>query len=173
MQPWFMALSIGGMLLGMVLLYFSITRMVRLLRDSEVARVHAAAEAAVRFDAPGTYVLHVEQPRFSLTMWSAKFALRDAASGADVRSSPVIFRTTRSGFSTASVSVRYFEIERAGEYRLLITGIDPASDVSAVRLIFTRPYAVPLFLLIFGTVLGGICLIGGLVFTALQYSGKL
>ena len=32
--------------------------------------------------------------------------------------------------------------------------------------------AMPLMLLIFGTVLGGMCLIGGLVFAALQYSGK-
>jgi hypothetical protein len=47
------------------------------------------------------------------------------------------------------------------------------SDVSRVQLIFMRPYAVPRLLLILGTVLGGICLIGGIVFTALQYSGKL
>jgi hypothetical protein len=113
------------MALGIVLLYFSITRIVRLLRDSEVTRVPAAAESTVTFGAPGTYVLHIEQPRFNMAMWSAKFALRDGASGADVRSSPVIFRATRSGFSTASVSVRYFEIGHAGEYRLLVTGIDP------------------------------------------------
>jgi hypothetical protein len=108
-----------------------------------------------------------------MAMFGAKFALRDAVTGADVRSSPVIFRTSVSGFSTASVSVRYFEIERAGSYRLLVTGINPASDVSQVHLIFTRPYALPLMLLILGTVLGGMSLIGGLVFTALQYSGKL
>jgi len=173
MQPWFMALSIGAMLLGVVLLYFTITRIVLLLRNSEVARVPAASEAAVTFEAPGTYVLHIEQPRFNMAMWSAKFALRDAVNGADVRSSPVILRTTTSGFSTASVSVRYFEVERAGAYRLFVAGIDPASDLSRVHLIFTRPYGAPLFFLIFATILGGMCLIGGLVFTALQYYGKL
>ena len=172
MQPWFMALSIGAMLLGAVALYFSITNIFKLLRESEVARVPAAAEAAVAFSAPGTYVLHIDQPRFNLAMFGAKFALRDPVTGADVRSSPVIFRTTVSGFSTASVSVRYFEIERAGSYHLFVTGINPANDVSRVHLIFTRPYAMPLMLLIFGTVLGGMCLIGGLVFAALQYSGK-
>jgi len=166
-------LSVGAMLLGAALLYFTITRIVGLLRDSEVARVPAAAEAAVSFDAPGTYVLHIEQPRFNIAMWSAKFALRDAVTGSDVSSSPVIFRTTSSGFSTARVSVHYFEVERAGAYRLFVTGIDPASDVSRVQLIFTRPYAAPLVLLILGTVLGGGCLIGGLVFTALQYAGKI
>jgi hypothetical protein len=173
MQPWLMALSIGAMLLGAVLLYFSITNTLKLLRESEVTRVPAAAETTVPFSAPGTYVLHVDQPRFNMAMLGAKFALRDEATGTDVRSSPVIFRTTVSGMSRASVSVRYFEIERAGAYRLLVTGIDPGADVSRVQLIFTRPYAAPLTLLILGTVLGGMCLIGGLVFTALLYSGKL
>jgi hypothetical protein len=172
MQSVYMAVSIAAILFGVVLLYFSITRIFTLLRESEVARVPAAAEAAVAFSAPGTYVLHVDQPRFNLAMFGAKFTLRDAVTGADVRSSPVIFRTTVSGFSTASVSVRYFEIERAGKYRLFVTGIDPGSDLSRVQLIFTRPYAAPLLLLILGTVLGGTCLIAGLVFTVLQYYGK-
>ena len=44
--------------------------------------------------------------------------------------------------------------------------------LSRIQLIFTHPYAAALLLLILGTVLGGLCLIGGLVFTALQYSGK-
>jgi hypothetical protein len=173
MHPWLMALTVGAMLLGGVLLYYSITRIVRLLRESEVARLPAAAESAVTFGAPGTYVLHIEQPRFSLAMFSAQFALRDAVTGADVRSSPVIFRTTNSGLSTASVSVRYFEIERAGGYLLVVSGIDPARDLSRVNLVFTRPYAAPLFLLILCTVLGGFGLIGGFVLTALLYSGIL
>ena len=173
MQPWLMAPSIGVMLVGGVMLYLTVTNIFRLLRESEVARVPATAEAAVTFSAPGTYVLHIDQPRFNMAMFGAKFALRDTVAGTDARSFPVIFRTTVSGLSTASVSVRYFEIERAGSYRLLVTGINPASDFSRVQLVFTRPYAVTLVLLILGTVLGGVCLIGGLVFTALQYSGKL
>jgi hypothetical protein len=173
MQWWTMALSVGAMLLGAVLLYLAITNIFRLLRESEVARVPAAAEVAVTFSVSGTYVLHIDQPRLSLAMYGAKFALRDVATETEARSSPVIFRTTTAGFSRASVSVRYFEIERAGDYRLLVTGIDPAKDVSRVELVLTRPYAGTLFALIVGTVFGGMLLIGGLVFTALQYSGKL
>jgi hypothetical protein len=173
MRPLLMALSIGAMPLGAALLYFTIARIVRLLRESEVARMPVAAESEVTFNAPGTYVLHVEQPRFSMAMLGATFVLRDAATGVEVRSSPVILRTTSSGFSTASVSVRNFEIERAGAFRFLVNGVDPAGDVSHVRLIFTRPYAAELLVLIFGTVLAGACLIGGLVFAALLYTGKL
>ncbi len=90
-----------------------------------------------------------------------------------MRSSPVILRTTNAGFSTASVSVRSFDVERAGTYRLVVTNVDPGSDLSRVQLIFTRPYAPALVLLIFATIFGGACLVGGLVFTALQISGKL
>jgi len=54
MLPWLMALSIGAMLLGVAVLFFSITRILRLLRESELARVPAASEAEV------TMFYHVE-----------------------------------------------------------------------------------------------------------------
>jgi hypothetical protein len=168
-----MALSIAAMFLGAVVLYVTIARIFSLLRDAEVARIPAAAEAIVAFSAPGTYVLHVDQPRLGMAMLGANFVLREEASGTDVRSRPVILRTTTAGFSTASVSVRSFDIERAGSYRLLITGLDSGSDLSRVQLIFARPYTAMLLLLIFAIIFGGACLIGGMVFTALQISGKL
>jgi hypothetical protein len=173
MRPWLMALTICATLLGAALLFFSITRIVALLRESEVARLPVAREAEVTFNQAGTYVLHIEHPRLSMALLHAEFALHDARNGSDVRSSPVIFRTTTSGFSTVSVSVRRFEVGHAGAYRLLVTGIAPASDLSSVELIFTRPYTAALILLIIGTLVGGVCLICGPVFTALLYIGKL
>jgi hypothetical protein len=173
MHPWLMALTICATLLGIAVLFFSITRILLLLRESEVALLPAASEADVTFNQAGSYVLHVEHPRFNMAVLHADFVLRDATNGSDVRSSPVIFRTTTSGFSTVSLSIRQFEVGHPGVYRLLVTGIDPSSDLSRVELIFTRPYAGALFLLIVATVFGGVCLIGGLVFTALQYAGKL
>ena len=173
MPPWLMALTICATLLGAAVLFLSITRILLLLRESEVARLPAASEAHVTFNQAGSYVLHVEHPRFNMALLHADFVLHDATNGSDVRSSPVIFRTTTSGFSTVSISIRQFEVGHPGVYRLLITGIDTSSDLSRVELIFTRPYAGALFLLIVATVFGGVCLIGGLVFTALQYAGKL
>jgi hypothetical protein len=173
MLPWLMALTICAMLLGVAVLFFSITRILRLLRESELARLPAASEAEVTFNHAGTCVLHVEQPRFSMALVHADFALHDAMAGSEVRSWPVIFRTMTSGFSRASVSIRQFEIGHPGVYRFMVSGIEPARDLSKVEFIFTRPYAGKLVLLIVVTVLGGACLIGGLVFTALQYTGKL
>ncbi len=172
MNPWFMALTISAILLGAAILFFSITRIFALLRDSEVTRLPAVSQGEVTFDEAGTYVLHIEQPRLNTALLNAQFVLRDPARSADVRSSPVIFRTTTSGFSTASLSIRQFEIEHPGVYRLFVSGIDPAGDLSRIQLVFTRPYAAKLFVLIVCIVLGGGCLIGGLVFSALQYVGK-
>jgi hypothetical protein len=173
MDPWLMALTICAMPLGAAVLFFGITRILRLLPESEVARLPGATEADVTFNRAGSYVLHIEHPRFNVALLHADFALRDETNGSDVRSSPVIFRTTTSGFSTASTSIRRLEVGHPGVYRLLVTGIVPTSDLSRVELIFSRPYAAALVLLIVATIFGGACLIGGLVFTALQYVGKL
>ena len=161
MHPWLMALTICATLLGIAVLFFSITRILLLLRESEVARLPAVSEADVTFNHAGSYVLHVEHPRFNMALLHADFVLHDATTGSDVRSSPMILRTTTSGFSTVSLSIRQFEVGHPGVYRLLVTGIDPSSDLSRVELIFTRPYAGALFLLIVATVFGGVCLIGG------------
>jgi hypothetical protein len=173
MNSWFMALTIGAVVLGAVVLFFSIARILALLRESEVARLPVAAQGNVTFNETGRFVLHIEQPRLNMALLHAEFALQEAVTGTPVPSSPVIFRTTTSGFSTASVSVRYFDIAHPGTYRLVITGIDTSSDRSRVALIFTRPYAGSLVFLILCIIFGAACAIGGFVFTALLYTGKL
>lgn len=172
MNPALTALSIGVMVVGAIVLFFAVTRMFVLLRTSEIASLPVVPEAQLTFEEPGTYVLHVDQPRLGFALMHAQYTLRDMMSGYEVRSSPVIFRTTVSGVSSARVSVRYFEVPHAGVYRLAVTGVDPASDVSRSKLVFTRPFGASLFLLILATVFGGACAIGGLVFAALLYTGK-
>ncbi len=165
-------LTLGAMLLGVAVLFFTITRLVGLLRKSIVVRLPAVAEQIVGFEQPGTFILHLEGPRFATALRRASFSLRDAASSRDVRSWPILFRTTSSGFSTVRLSVRGFAVERPGRYALSVTGIEPGSDTSQDALIFTRPYAAKMVLLILGIVLGGFCFIGGLVFTVLQLAGN-
>lgn len=172
MHSGLLVLTVGAMALGAVVLGFSIKSLLALLRDAEVARVPGAVEQTVAFKEPGTYVLHVEQPRLNTALHSAGFSLRDAR-GSEVRSTAVIFHTTKSGFSTASISVRSFDVERAGSCRLVVSGVRADADLSRVELIFTRPYAAAMVLRILGIVVGAACLIGGLVFTALLYAGKL
>jgi len=172
MPSQFLILTVGIMVLGIAILFFAITRLVRLLRKSVVARLPAVSEQVVVFEQPGTFILHLEGPRFSTRLRRAGFSLRDAASARDVRSWPILFRTTSSGLSTVRLSVRGFAVECPGRYALSVTGIEPGGDTSQHALIFTRPYAAKMVLLILGIVLGGFCFIGGLVFTALQLAGN-
>jgi hypothetical protein len=172
MRPPILALTLVGMLLGAALLFFSVTRLLILLRKSDIVRLPAIAEQIVAFEQPGTFILHVEHRRFAAALRHAAFSLRDAAGTREVRSWPILFRTTRAGFASVRSSVRGFTVKRAGRYELSVTGIDLSGDPSQDALIFTRPYGVPLALLILGIVLGASCFIAGLVFTVLQIVGR-
>jgi hypothetical protein len=85
-HPELLALAFAAMLFGVVLLFFSIRAVLGVMRDSEVARMPAAAEQTVSFPAGGAYVLHLSQPRLSKALAHAKFSLRDG--GAEVPSMP-------------------------------------------------------------------------------------
>lgn len=172
MQPHWLILTIGAMVLGAVMLAFTITRLIGLLRESVVARLPAAARQSVSFAQPGTFILYVEHPRFETALSHAEFSLRDTAGAHDVRSWPIVFRTTTSGFATVRISVRGFAVERPGPYELVMTGVSPDRDLSSDALIFMRPYGAFLAVLILGIILSAACLIGGLVFTALQLAGR-
>lgn len=163
-----MALGAVGAFLGAAVLYFCVRRIFALLRDSELARLPAAESEEVTFNQPGTVVLHVDQPRLNMAMWRVRYTLRDTTAGTDVPSSPVLFRTTVAGLTTVRLSVRYFEIQHAGRYRLLVEGINPTSDVSRVQLIFMRPFAAKLILSILGVLFGSAFLIGSVTLTALK-----
>jgi hypothetical protein len=114
MQLQWLILTIGAMVLGAALLVFTITRLTGLLRESVVARLPAAARQRVSFEQPGTFILHIEHPRFKTALSHAGFSLRDAAGVHEVQSWPIVLRTTTSGFATVRISVRGFAVERPG-----------------------------------------------------------
>src|SRR2546430_15403384 len=77
MPPWLMALTICATLLGAEGLFGSITRILLLLRESEVARLPAASEADVMFHQAGSHPLHVDHPRFNIALLHAHSAVHD------------------------------------------------------------------------------------------------
>lgn len=172
MPPFPIQLTVGVAILGGALLVYAIVRLVAVVRASVIARVPAVPEQDVEFREAGQVVLCIESTRFDTAFGGVQFALSDAA-GRAVPSAPILFRTMVSGISRVRLSVRTFEIPRRGRYRLVATGIAPGRDMSRAALVFTRPVAVVMVLWILGIVLGGVCLMGGIVFTALRISGKL
>src|SRR6185503_8496297 len=111
MHPGYLILTLGAIVLGVALLFFTITRLVALVRKSVVVRLPVVAEQKVGFEQPGTYVLNLEGPRFSTMFRRVGFSLRDTAGGREAPSSAILFRTTTSGYSTVRLSVRRFDVE--------------------------------------------------------------
>lgn len=171
MHPIPIALTIAVAILGAVLLVYSIVRLLAVVRASVIVRLPAVPEQDVTFAQAGPTVLCIETTHFGSAFSGVQFSLRDA-SGRDVPSSPILFRTKVSGFARVRLSVRTFEIPLPGRYRLVATGITPERDMSQAALVFTRPFAASMVLWILGIVLGGFGLIGGTVLTALRIAGK-
>ena len=157
---------------GAVLVVSSILRLLRVLRDSILARVPAVPEQDVRFPAAGTAVLCIEQPHFGMPFAGVDFTMRDDY-GHEVPSTPIVFRSKVSGFSRVRLSVRAFDVPRAGRYRLVASGIAPGRDMSQAAIVFARPFVGAMVLCILGIVFGGMALIAGIVLTSLRLAGKL
>ena len=165
-------LLIAVAVLGAIVLAFSIGRLLALVRGSLLARLPTLAEQDVTIASPGSVVLCIEGPHFGTQFAGVDFAVTDGA-GRALPSAPILFRTKVSGFSRVRLSVRSFEIVRAGRYRLVARGIVPGRDMSDTALVLARPVAGVLVGWILGIVLGGIALVGGGVLTALRFAGKL
>ena len=165
-------LLVAAALVGAVLAAFSIARLLRVLRASILARLPVVPEQDVRFAAAGTAILCIEQPHLGTAFAGVDFAMRDD-DGHDVPSAPIVFRSKVSGFSRVRLSVRAFEIPRAGRYRLTASGIAPGRDMSQSSLVFARPFAGAMVLCILGITLGGMALVAGIVLASLRLAGKL
>jgi len=166
------ALLGAAALAGAVLVAFSIMHLLRVLRESILARLPAVPEQDVRFAAAGTAVLCVEQSHLSSVFFGVDFAMRDDY-GHEVPSTPIVFRSKVSGFSRVRLSVRAFEIPRAGRYRLVASGLDSGRDMSDAAIVFARSFAGAMVLCILGITFGGMALIAGIVLTSLRLAGKL
>src|ERR1700752_2924449 len=152
-------LTIAIAILGAALLAYAIARLLAVVRASILVRLPAVAEQDVTFAEAGTVVLCIELPHFGTAFAGVDFTMHDAT-GRDLPSTPIVFRTKVSGFSRVRLSVRAFEIPRAGRYRLVAHGIAPGRDMSDAALVFTRPFAAAMVLWILAITLGGIGLIG-------------
>ena len=172
MPPFTAELAIGLAVVGAATLVYSILQLLKLLRESVIVRLPAKEEQDVRFANPGPVLLCIEAPHFSTAFAGVDFAMRDD-SDREVPSTPILFRAKVSGFSRVRLSLRTFEIARAGRYRLFARGLERGRDLSNLALVFVRPFAGAMVGWILGITFGGMALIGGTVLTALSFAGVL
>jgi len=163
LSPW-VFVTAPGILLGGVLLSFTIRSLIRLLRASVVAAVPLAPEQRISFETPGPYDLYGQGSFGSSTFYGLDFELVDRA-GQPVPLEKVFFRTQVRSFSSVKLLLRSFTIPRADTYTLRVRGdVRPsASD----GLVIAHPIRAPLIGHILGIVFLGMVTIGSLVATAL------
>jgi hypothetical protein len=163
---------VAAALVGAVLVSYSILRLVAIVRKSVLARLPTVTEQDVTIAEAGAVVLCIEAPHFGTQFAGVDFAMRDGI-GREVPSAPILFRAKVSGFSRVRLTLRSFDIPRAGRYRLIASGIAHGRDMSETAIVLTRPFVGAMVLAILGVVLGGIALIGGTVLASLRIAGKL
>lgn len=136
----FVAVPVAGIVAGVLLSVLAVTRLVRLARQPELARVPVAGRSPVTFAEAGRAELALEGPFLTTRFRGLGFALRDAA-GLPVRLRRLWIRPSSGGVSRTRRSLYGCEIPRPDTYTLEVTGIDPASDYGRCAVVFVRPVA--------------------------------
>lgn len=159
------------MVAGVVSLGFMIKSLIASVRNATLCSVPLVAKQELQFAEPGPVILNGAGPRLSSRFSGLTYVLT-TSDGLPIEGSLVLFRTRTSGFSTASVSYKQFEIPRPGPYVLRIDGLgEPRENDSKHAIVFSRPHMAQSIAYILGIILSAGVFIVSLVFFALRLSG--
>ncbi len=151
---------------ALVVLAVATRRLVRTMRGGDVASVPLAGEAEVVLDRAGSFLLHAEGARGSRAFRGLDYRLEGIEDGVNVSLSHGLVPTSSSGWSRARHSLRAFEIDRPGRYRLLVDGL-AAGVEGDERLVITHDRRGRMVVQILLVVVSGISLIAGSVLSAI------
>lgn len=127
-------------LAGLCVVVVSVKRLIA-GHNAYLARVPVADSQEVLLDSAGPLLLHGEGPRGTRAFADLDYGLTSVEDGRPVPLSKILFKSSSSGISRSRLSLRSFEIETPGRYRLEITGVADAaarSDVDAAEIVITR-----------------------------------
>lgn len=182
------ALAVAGTVLaafGAIAIIAVIVSIVRLIRNSVVARLPILGEHVLELSTPGGYALHLEGPMFSrmpggpflqlpgVHLGGPRLALRDASTSEDVPLRAPLLPTRSSGFSRARHMIRSFNAPNAGRYVLACEGVDPQHDWSAYQFVVTLPYGFRMLVSILAAIVGLFMLMAGVALLGLSASQRM
>jgi hypothetical protein len=130
-----------------------------------VVRAPLVAEQEVSLEAAGRMLLHAEGPRFTRAFGGLDFRLTRREDEFVVPLQDVWFRAESSGRSTSRLSLRSFELERPGRYRLRVLGLPEPLPEKPHALVVTHDYRARMVRTIVALVFAGIGLIGSVGLT--------
>jgi hypothetical protein len=159
--PLLVAASVAFLLLSGLLVWV-VVRLVRSNREQLVAGGPLIAEQEFMMGEPAALVLLIQVPRFGSNFRQLEFEVVEKASG---RSTKLRYDFVRAqgavyGVTTMRVPLGRIKLERPGSYLVRIGGLQPGTDYSQSRIMFSHPYLGRMVLQIISIV---ICAIGMLL----------
>lgn len=156
---WTIPLSV----IGVVVVVFNTSRLIANHKE-HLARVPVVDAQDVSIAASGPMLLHGEGPRATNAFADLDFQLTSTKDGHVVRLVKPHFKTSSSGTSRSRLSLRSFEIEEAGVFRLEVLGLAATRTESdaPIEIVVTRDRRKWMAGTIVGLTFGAIAFLGGL-----------
>ncbi|RYZ79424.1 MAG: hypothetical protein EOP06_27215 [Proteobacteria bacterium] len=163
--------SVPLALIGLLLIYLVVHKLVQTMRKAELAKVPLQESSTVTFEEAGNVQMHIEGPRFSRTFNGLQYELIKGklGDGQRVPISRLVVATRSSGFSTVRELYGEVFIREPGRYELHVSRIGNQQDIAQCRIVFTRPYTLIMVLCILGILFSGITFIGGVVMSGINW----
>jgi hypothetical protein len=159
--PLLVAASTAFLVLGGLLVWV-VARLLRSNREQLVATGPMTAEQEFVLREPAALLLVVEVPRFGSDFRQLAFEVVEKSTGQSTKLHYDFVHAQGAvyGVTTMRVPLGRITVQRPGAYLVRINGLQPDTDYSRSRIMFSRPYLGRMVLQIIGIV---ICAIGMLL----------
>lgn len=164
-------ISVPAFILSVILLVRCITGVIQTERQTRLVSLPLLDRQEVEFNETGSLVLCMEGPVLSRRFANLEYDLT-GPDGREVRSRPVLFRWSESGFSKAIMDLRVYEIAQPGRHFFVIRGLgDERPSDAEHRMVFTRPHMARSMAYVLGIVFSAAMTIGSLVLFLMRIAG--
>ena len=164
-------ISVPVFILSVLLLVRCITGVIKAEKETRLVSLPLLDRQEIDFAVEGSVVLCMEGPILSRRFANLEYELT-GPDGRAVRSRPVLFRSSTSGFSKAIMELRVYEIAQPGRHVFEIRGLgDERPSDTEHRMVFTRPHLARSMAFVLGIVFSAMLTIGSLVLFLMRVVG--
>ena len=164
-------ISVPVFILSVLLLVRCITGVIKAEKETRLVSLPLLDRQEIDFAVEGSVVLCMEGPMLSRRFANLEYGLT-GPDGRVVRSRPVLFRSSTSGFSKAIMELRVYEIAQPGRHVFEIRGLgDERPSDAEHRMVFTLPHLARSMAFVIGIVFSAALSIGSLVLFLMRVAG--
>ena len=164
-------ISVPVFILSVLLLVRCITGVIKAEKETRLVSLPLLDRQEIDFAVEGSVVLCMEGPILSRRFANLEYELA-GPDGRVVRSRPVLFRSSTSGFSKAIMELRVYEIAQPGRHVFEIRGLgDERPSDAEHRMVFTLPHLARSMAYVLGIVFSAMLTIGSLVLFLMRVVG--